>query len=91
MAEFRRFREEPVTDEELERAKRYAIGVHAIRQQSGGAVLSDLVDSYLFGTLSELLEHDERVLAVTPESMRQVAEKYFDQSRRVEGIVRGRS
>ena len=79
-----------MTDEELERAKRYAIGVHAIRQQSGGAVLSDLIDAYLFGTLSELMEHDERVLAVTPESMRQVAEQYFDQSRRVEGIVRGR-
>ena len=90
LAEFRRLRDEPVTDEELERAKQYAIGVHAIRQQSGGAVLSDLIDSYLFGALSELLEHDERVLAVTPESMRGVAQRYFDQSRRVEGIVRGR-
>jgi zinc protease len=91
LAEFRRLREEPVTDEELERAKRYAIGVHAIRQQSGGAVLADVIDAYLFGTLSELIEHDERVLAVTPESMRQVAEHYFDQSRRVEGIVRGKT
>ncbi len=90
LAEFRRFRDEPVTDEELERAKRYAIGVHAIRQQSGGAVLSDLIDAYLFGTLAELVEHGERVLAVTPSSMREVAERYFDPSRRVEGIVRGR-
>ena len=91
LAEFRRFREEPVTAEELERAKQYAIGVHAIRQQSGGAVLADVIDSYLFGALSELLEHDAQVLAVTPESMRQVAETYFDQSRRVEGIVRGKA
>jgi zinc protease len=91
LAEFRRLREEPVTDEELERAKRYAIGVHAIRQQSGGAVLSDLIDAYLVRALTELVEHHARVLAVTPESKRRVAEQYFDQSRRVEGIVRGRA
>jgi zinc protease len=91
LAEFRRLREEPVTADELERAQRYAIGVHAIRQQSGGAVLADLVDAYLFGTLSELADHDANVNAVTAESMRRVAERYFDPSRRVEGIVRGRS
>ena len=63
---------------------------HAIRQQSGGAVLADLVDAYLFGTLAELAEHDARVSAVTAESMQRVAETYFDPSRRVEGIIRGR-
>jgi zinc protease len=91
LAEFRRFREEPVTAEELERAQRYAIGVHAIRQQSGGAVLGDVIDAYLFGSLNELLDHDAKVTAVTAESMREVAERYFDPSRRVEGIVRGRA
>ena len=40
LAEFRRLRDEPVTAEELERAQTYAIGTHAIRQQSGGAVLA---------------------------------------------------
>ena len=90
LAEFRRLREEPVTADELERAQRYAIGVHAIRQQSGGAVMADLVDAYLFGSLNELTEHDARVNAVTVESMQAVAERYFDPSRRVEGIVRGR-
>jgi len=89
LSEFRRLRDEPVTAEELERAQRYAIGVHAIRQQSGGAVLADLVDAYLFGTLEELIQHDTRVSAVTAESMQRVAEMYFDPSRRVEGIVRG--
>jgi zinc protease len=89
LAEFRRLREEPVTDEELARAKQYAIGSHAIRQQSGGAVLADLVDAFLFGSLRELAEYDERVNAVTAASMMDVAAKYFDPSRRVEGIVRG--
>jgi len=91
LGEFRRLRDEPVTADELERAQRYAIGVHAIRQQSGGAVLADLVDAYLFGTLAELTEHDAHVSAVTAESMQRVAEMYFDPSRRVEGIVRGRA
>ena len=89
LAEFRRLRDEPVTVEELTRSQTYTIGAHAIRQQSGGAVLGEMVDAYLFGSLSELLEHDDQVRAVTAESMQRVAEKYFDPSRRVEGIVRG--
>jgi zinc protease len=89
LAEFRRLREEPVTSEELDRAKTYALGTHAIRQQSGGAVLSDVIDAFLFGSLTDLAEYDARVRAVTPESMRTLAERYFDPSRRVEGIVRG--
>jgi zinc protease len=89
LAEFRRLREEPVTSEELQRAQQYAIGTHAIRQQSGGAVLADLVDSFLFGSLSELADYDAMVRSVTTESMLNVARAYFDPSRRVEGIVRG--
>ncbi|HVX40403.1 MAG TPA: pitrilysin family protein [Gemmatimonadaceae bacterium] len=90
LGEFRRLRDEPVTAEELRRAQRYAVGSHAIRQQSGGAVLGDVIDAYLFGTLQELVEHDARVNAVTAAEMQRVANEYFDQSRRVEGIVRGK-
>jgi len=90
LAEFRRLREEPVTAEELERAQTYAVGTHAIRLQSGGAVLADMVDAYLFGSLSDLSEYDGRVRAVTAESMRRVAMEHFDPSRRAEGVVRGR-
>lgn len=89
LAEFRRLREEPVSAEELERAQTYAIGTHAIRQQSGGAMLADMVDAYLFGSLAELDDYDARIRAVTAEGMREVAARFFDQSRRVEGIVRG--
>jgi zinc protease len=89
LAEFRRLREEPVSAEELARAQTYAIGSHAIRQQSGGAVLADLVEAFLCGSLRELVEYDQRVRAVTAESMQRVAATYFDPARRVEGIVRG--
>jgi zinc protease len=89
LAEFRRLRDEPVTAEELARAQMYAIGSHAIRQQSGGAVLADLVEAFLFGSLRELVDYEQQVRAVTAESMQRVAAMYFDDSRRVEGIVRG--
>jgi zinc protease len=90
LAEFEKLRQEPVTADELERAKRYAIGSHAIRQESGGAILGDMVDAWMLGTgLSELGEHDARVSAVTVEDVLRVARQYFDPSRRAEGIVRG--
>jgi zinc protease len=89
LAEFRRLREEPVTTEELDRAKTYAIGAHAIRQQNGAAVLGDVVDAYLAGSLSELVTYDASIRAVTAESMRDLAERLFDQRVRVEGVVRG--
>jgi zinc protease len=91
LTEFRRLREEPVSAEELERAQTYAIGTHAIRQQSGASVLGDLVDAFLFGTLGELGTYESSIRAVTAESMREVAERFFDQSLRVEGIVRGKA
>ena len=89
LAEFARLRNEPVTGNELLRAQTYAIGIHAIRQQSGAAVLSDVVDAYLFGELSELEQYERRIRAVTPAAMQRVALEYFDPNRRVEGIVRG--
>jgi zinc protease len=89
LREFEKFRSTPVGAEELARAQTYAIGTHAIRQQSGGSVLADVVDAWLFGDLAELDEFEEQIRRVTPERMRAVAERYFDPSRRVEGIVRG--
>jgi zinc protease len=90
LAEFAKLREHPVTAKELDQAKSYALGVHAIRQQSGGAVLGEMVDAFLFGRLAELEEFDARVRAVSAEQMRAIARTYFVEGSRVEGIVRGR-
>jgi zinc protease len=87
--EFAKLRESPVTAEELHRAKRYAIGTHAIRQESSSAVLGDILDAWTFGTLAELGEFEQQVEGVTAARMLTVAQRYFDASRRVEGIVRG--
>jgi zinc protease len=89
LREFAKLRSAPVGADELARAQTYAIGTHAIRQQSGGSVLADVVDAWLFGRLAELDEFEAQIQRVTPERMRAVAERYFDPERRVEGIVRG--
>ena len=79
-----------MTEEELSRAKEYVVGSHAISQESGSALLGEMLDAWMFGGgLHELLEHDTSVRAVTADQMREVARKYFDPRRRVEGIVRG--
>jgi zinc protease len=91
LAEFAKLRSEPVTGEELRRAQEYAVGTHAIRQQSGGAVLGDIIDAWLHGPgLGELGEFEARVRSLTPRDLQAVAERYFDEGVRVEGIVRGR-
>jgi zinc protease len=90
LAEFEKLRDQTVMAEELSRAKEYVVGSHAISQETGGALLGEMLDAWMFGGgLGELLEHDTRVRAVTADQMRDVAQKYFDPKRRVEGIVRG--
>jgi zinc protease len=90
LAEFERLRNELVSDEELERAKSYAIGYNAIRRESGGAMLGDMIDAWMLGSgLAELEDHDVRITEVTAEGVRELAREYFDPSRRAEGIVRG--
>ena len=87
--ELARFRDEPVLPDELLRAQMYALGTHAIRQQSGGAVMGEVVDAWMFGALAELNEYEARVRGVSAASIRDVAVRYLEPARRVEGIVRG--
>ena len=90
LAEFNKLRQEPVGEDELSRAKEYTIGSHAIAQELGASVLAEMLDAWMFGAgLQELSEHDARVRAVTAAEMCDLARRYFDPARRVEGIVRG--
>jgi zinc protease len=89
--EFAKLREAPVADAELDRAREYAIGTHAIRQQNGAAFLGDVLDAYLFGrSLDELTEYDSRIRSVTSRAVQALARRYFDEARLVQGVVRGR-
>ncbi|GAB1344490.1 M16 family metallopeptidase [Gemmatimonas sp.] len=90
LAEFAKFAEAPPSADELERATRYLIGSHAISQQSGAAVLSDVVDAYMFGEgLHERHEVTTRLASVTAADVHALAQQYFDPTRVVEGVVRG--
>ena len=89
LAELARFGSSPVHADELARARTYAIGTHAIRQQSGGAVLAEIVDAWMFGSLSELDAYASQLHAVTRERMQEVARRYLRPELRVEGVIRG--
>ncbi|MBY0492365.1 MAG: insulinase family protein [Gemmatimonadaceae bacterium] len=90
LGEFARFRDAAPTADEVERAQRYLIGSHAIAQQSGGTVLGELVDAWLFGEgLHEIAEVPSQLAAVTPADVHAVAQRYFDPARVAEGVVRG--
>ncbi len=90
LGQFQLLTQSLVSDDELERAKRYAIGTHAIAQESGANVLSEILSAFTFGRgLGELEEYESRVRSVTAEQMRDFARRNFDPARRVEGVVRG--
>jgi zinc protease len=90
LREFATFRQSPVSPDELERARTYATGTRAIARQSGATVLGEIFDAWLYGSgLGELEETDDRIRAVTADDIQRVANTHFDESRRVEGIVRG--
>jgi zinc protease len=90
LEELEKIRQERLSDEELERAKRYTIGTWHIRSQTNAAQLGDLMNALLIGEgLREIREYEERVRAVTTEQIREVAERYFDQERMVQAVVRG--
>jgi zinc protease len=88
--EFAKLRDEPVTDDELTRAKRYILGMHDIRQERGGSVLSEIIDAWLSGSgLHELDEYTRKINAVSVADIQRLAQQYFVDARRVEGVVRG--
>ena len=90
LAEFAKLRDEPVTGAELAQAKEYAIGTHAIRSQSGSALLGEMIDAWLFGRgLGEIDEHDARIRRVTVREMQELANRYFVERELVQSVVRG--
>jgi zinc protease len=88
--ELTRLRQEPPSEEELERARRYTIGSRQIQTQSNAAQLSELAGALMIGEgLAEIREFDERVMAVSRDQALAVAQRWIDPDRLVEGVVRG--
>lgn len=92
LAEFERLRNEPVSDEELARARDFLIGSHAIGKESGASLLGEMLDAWIFGKgLSELDEYDARVRGVSAADIQRVAQNSFKVETLVEAVVRGTS
>lgn len=90
LAEFAKLRTTDVTSEELERAKNYLIGSHAIARQSGASVLGEIVDAWLLGEgLAEIEQHESAIRGVSAADIRALALDAFAPEQRVEGVVRG--
>lgn len=90
LSECEKFRTTPPSSEELNRARQYLAGAHAISQQTGTAVLGELIDAFLFGHgIEERQEIVPRILAVTADDVMAFAEQTFVADRVVEGVVRG--
>jgi zinc protease len=88
--ELLRLTREPLSGDELERARRYVIGTWQIRTQTNAAQLSDLATALLMGDgLEEIRGMEARTRAVTAEDVLQAAAHWFDRGRLVEGVVRG--
>lgn len=91
LEQFARVVDQPLASGEVQRAQRYMIGTWQIRSQTNGSQLGELMHAYLLGRgVSELAEFEERILAVTPESILAAAQRYFDPAVAVQGIVRGK-
>jgi zinc protease len=81
---------EPLPADDVERAKRYLIGARQIQLQTNRAQLAELGAALLLGSgLEEVRNYEERVVAVTPDTIREAAARWFDGDRMVEGMVRG--
>ncbi|NIP79735.1 MAG: hypothetical protein GWM90_11165, partial [Gemmatimonadetes bacterium] len=83
-------RDEPPTEEELERARRYTIGAWQIRTQTNAAQLSELAGALMLGDgLEEIRTFEDRIRGVTRDDVARAATRWFDPERLVEAAVRG--
>jgi zinc protease len=89
LAELERLAREPVSEGELERARRYAAGLAVIRRQHGASVASELVDAWVSGTIAQVAAVPAALRAVTARDVARVAEAVFQVERAAEYIVRG--
>jgi zinc protease len=78
-AELARVREERIPEVEIERAKRYLIGSHAIGLQRRASVAATLALDELYGLGAEAYrEYDAKLRAVTAETLLDAAQKFLN-------------
>jgi zinc protease len=82
MYELNRMATTSPTDEELRTAKRFLVGIEAIRLQSRGAVAGELARDWVNGLSSDAIStYGSKVAATTSEEVDAAAKKYFPAAR----------
>jgi zinc protease len=90
LEQFELLKQEPLPDEEVARAIRYTVGTWQIRYQTNAAQLNDLLQAHLLGNgMREITEFEDRIRAVTPQRILEVAQRYIKPELAVEGVIRG--
>ena len=77
LVQLNRFKFEPVTDEELARAKRLIRAQHVKNQEEVFDVGHSIGQAWVDGTLDEYAEYLDKIDAVTKEDIQDVLNKYF--------------
>lgn len=78
LREFQLIRDEPVSNDELDRAKNYIIGNHEIDLQRNSAVAGTLAFNELFGyPMAEFRDFSKKIAQVSADQVHQVALKYL--------------
>ncbi|WP_457608132.1 M16 family metallopeptidase [Nitratifractor sp.] len=90
LEQIERIKKEGVTKEELDKV-RLNTKVDFIHELESSSSTADLFGSYLArGDLKPLLEYEENLDKITPEKVREVARKYFDETRSTTIIMRSK-
>ncbi len=89
LEQLERLAHEPVPQEELERARRYAAGLVDIRRQHAASIAVEILDGWVTGTLSEWDGLPGRLGAVSADEVERVAGAVFRSEQRAEYVVRG--
>lgn len=79
MYELKRIREEKVTPEELDNAKRAIVGGFALSLEQPQALLQNIITQKLYNLPADYWDtYPQRVSAITTEDVQRVAQKYLD-------------
>ncbi|MGA9995948.1 MAG: pitrilysin family protein [Pyrinomonadaceae bacterium] len=79
MYELKRIREEKVTPEELDNAKRAIVGSFALSLEQPQALLQNIITQKLYNLPADYWDtYPQRVSAITAEDVQRVAQKYLD-------------
>lgn len=86
--EFRRIKNEQVTDKELQEATRYLLGIFPLQNETASSIAVLALKQRLFGLGEDYwTRYVEKIKRVTPQDIREMAQKYIQEDRMLMVIV----